>query len=283
MSDEFLLTHLEDRVLTLTLNRPERLNALHPPLMRALREALADAAADARVGCVVLTGAGKGFCAGGDIGVAGGKGESQQKTPEQMAADAERAARKGSDTFEFRVNWLRESMESVRLLHDMPKPTIASVNGAAAGAGFGLAAACDFRVVADTAKFSTAFIQVGFSGDYGGTYFLTKLVGPMKARELYLLGDRIDAHEAQRLGLVTKLVSADELQSETRALATRLANGPGIAQRYMKATLNLAEHATLLEVLDAEAQYQTRTGQTEDHKEAAKAFFEKRKPVFKNM
>lgn len=284
MSEEVLLKTLDNRVLTLTLNRPERLNALNPALMRALVEATRDAASDARVGCVVLKGAGKGFCAGGDIGVAGGK-DSQvaEKTPEEQARDAERAAKRGPDGFESRVQWLRESMEAVRLLHEMPKPTIASVHGAAAGAGFCLAAACDFRIVADNAKFTTAFVHVGFSGDYGGTYLLTKLVGPMKARELYLLGEKIDAREAERIGLVTKLVAPDQLEAETMALASRLASGPPIAQRYMKQALNAAESGTLAEILDLEAQCQTRAGETQDHKEAARAFFEKRAPQFKGV
>src|SRR5882724_1606379 len=205
---EILLREFSDGVLVLTLNRPDRLNALNPALMRALVEAARDAAEDARVGAVVLRGAGRAFCAGGDIG---GPAKKQEPSPEEAAAIAEREAKRGPDTLETRVAWLRGNVEVVRLLHEMPKPTITMVQGAAAGAGLCLAAACDFRIVAENASFTTAFVKVGFAGDYGGTYFLTALCGPAKARELYLLGDKIDAAEALRIGLVTRVVPLEAL------------------------------------------------------------------------
>lgn len=282
MNDQVLLSQLEDRVLVLTLNRPDRRNAMNPALMRALTEALSGAEADARVGCVVLRGAGKGFCAGGDIGVAGDKNKSPtEKTAEQIEAEREAAEQRGPDTMERRVDWLRRSVEAARLLHQMPKPTVVAVHGAAAGAGFCLAAAADFRIVAQSASFVTSFVQVGFSGDYGGSYFLTQLLGSAKARELYLLGEKLDAQEAHRLGFVTRLVADDALQEQTLNFARRLAHGPGIAHRYIKQNLNAAMHSDLEEILDLESLNMTRTGMTEDHKEAAKAFFEKRKPSFR--
>jgi 2-(1,2-epoxy-1,2-dihydrophenyl)acetyl-CoA isomerase len=266
---EVLTRETNEGVLVLTLNRPDRLNALNPPLMRALVEASREAAEDTEVGAVVLRGAGRGFCAGGDIG--GGRGE----------APKEGEPRREPDSPEKRTAWLRGNMEVVRFLHEMPKPTIAMVHGAVAGAGLCLAAACDFRIAAEDATFLTAFVKVGFSGDYGGTYFLTSLLGSAKARELYFLGDRIDATEALRIGLVNRVVPRDALEGEAMALARKLASGPRVALAYMKQALNAAEHAKLEEILDFEALHQTKSGMTEDHREAARAFLEKRAPVFK--
>lgn len=277
---DILLSQLEAGVLTLTLNRPERLNALNPALMRALVEALADAADDARVGCVLLKGSGRAFCAGGDIAAARDAHDAKEKSAEELAADELRKAKRGPNTPEVMQAWLRRSMESVRLLHQMPKPTVAAVQGAAVGAGLGLAAACDFRVVASDAKFSTGFRKVGYSGDFGGTYFLTRLLGTAKARELYLLDRRIDAATADWLGLVTKLVEPEQLEREAWELAAELAKGPRIAQRYLKKNLNAAEESPLELVLDLEAQHQNRCSQTDDHKEALRAMFEKREPQF---
>jgi 2-(1,2-epoxy-1,2-dihydrophenyl)acetyl-CoA isomerase len=164
----------------------------------------------------------------------------------------------------------------------MPKPVIASLPGAAAGAGLSIALACDLRIASERAILTTAFAKVGFSGDYGGTWFLTQLVGSAKARELYFLSDRIDAKEAERLGLVNRVVPDDALESETRALARRLAGGATVAYRYMKENLNRAlEGASLEDCLDLEATHHVHTGLTEDHREAAKAFVEKREPVFR--
>ncbi len=167
-------------------------------------------------------------------------------------------------------------------LYKMPKPTIASLPGAAAGAGLSLALACDLRIASEKAVMTTAFAKVGFSGDYGGTYFLSQLVGSAKARELYFLSDRIDMNEALRLGLVNFVVPADRLESETARLAERLAKGPRVAYRYMKENLNRAvAGADVDDCLDLEATHHVHTGSTEDHREAAKAFVEKREPVFK--
>jgi 2-(1,2-epoxy-1,2-dihydrophenyl)acetyl-CoA isomerase len=172
-------------------------------------------------------------------------------------------------------------METSRWLHEMPKPTIAMVRGPAAGAGLSLAMACDMRVASDTARFGTAFARVGYSGDFGGSYYLTQLVGTAKARELYFTADLLDAQQALALGLVNRVVPDARLEEETMALASRLARGPRVAYRYMKRNMNAAESAGLKEMLDLEAWHHTRTGMTEDHREAARAFVEKREPQFK--
>ncbi len=260
MDQEFIET-AKDGVVTLTLNRPARLNALSTPIMEGLLEALPRLAADTRVGVVVLTGAGRAFCSGGDV---------------KSMADAT-AQRSGGDA----VGRLRSRMEVSRLLHEIEKPTIAMVNGVAAGAGLSIALACDLRIAAQSARFITAFAKVGFSGDFGGSYFLSKLVGTGKARELYYLADPLDAGQALSLGIVNQVVADDKLVDTTMALARRLAQGPRIALGLMKQNFNAAESGTLGELLDLEARRQVETGRTEDHREAARAFVEKRPPVFK--
>jgi len=172
-------------------------------------------------------------------------------------------------------------MEISRLLHEIPKPTIAMVNGAAAGAGLAMALACDLRFAGESARFVTAFAKVGFSGDFGGSYFLSKLVGTGKARELYFTAEPLDAAQALALGIANRVVPDAELAATTMAFAKKLAAGPRIALAAMKANFNAAENGSLSQLLDLEAQRQTETGRTEDHKEAAKAFVEKRAPVFR--
>jgi len=258
-----LLEALKDGVAVLTLNRPDRLNAMSPSMLDALLEALPRLAADPEVGVVVLTGAGRAFCAGGDV--------------KAMAEGREF----GGTTLEDKAQALRSRMEVSRWLHEMPKPTIAMVRGAAAGAGMSLALACDLRVAGDTARFATAFARVGYAGDFGGSWFLTQLVGTGKARELYFTTDIVDAREARELGMVNRVVPDARLEEETLALAARLARGPRIAYRYMKRNFNAAESGTLKDLLDLEAWHHTRCGLTEDHREAAKAFVEKRDPVFR--
>ena len=163
----------------------------------------------------------------------------------------------------------------------MPKPTLAALPGAAAGAGLSLALSCDLRIMASTAIMTTAFARVGFSGDYGGTYFLSQLVGSGKARELYFLSDRLSAEEALRLGLTNWVCEPDQLAGKTREIARRLAQGPTVAYRYMKENLNRAMAGEVDDCLDLEATHHVHCGQTEDHREATKAFVEKREPVFK--
>jgi 2-(1,2-epoxy-1,2-dihydrophenyl)acetyl-CoA isomerase len=261
MSDD-LLESIVDGVAVLTLNRPERLNAMSGPMLDRLLEALPRLAGDAAAAVVVLTGAGRAFCAGGDV--------------KAMAEGTEM----GGVTLEERAQGLRARMEVSRWLHEMPKPTIAMVRGAAAGAGLSLALACDLRIAGDSARFGTAFARVGYSGDFGGSFFLTRLVGTAKARELYFTADLLDATQALALGLVNRVIPDARLEEETLALARRLASGPRVAYRYMKRNLNAAETGTLHDLLDLEAWHHSRCGMTDDHREAAKAFVEKRPPVF---
>lgn len=284
MSDEILLSsRSEEGVLTLTLNRPKSRNALNPALMRVLHETLLDAQEDARVRCILLRGEGNDFCAGGDISAAKDANESREKSAEELAAAAERAARRGPPTPELMTDWLRRSMDSARLLHQMAKPTVVAVHGNVVGAGFGLAAACDFRIVADSSKFATGFLKVGYSGDFGGSYFATKLLGTAKARELFMLNETIDADEAARLGLATRRASDEQLFEVAADFAKKIANGPPIALRYMKQNLNAAETESLEHCFDLEARNQNRTGQSSDSKEAIKALFEKRSPQFQGI
>ncbi|MBI4635872.1 MAG: enoyl-CoA hydratase [Candidatus Rokubacteria bacterium] len=260
---EDLLEVVKDGVAVLTLNRPARLNALSRPMLEALLEALPRLAEDPGVGVVVLTGAGRAFSAGGDV--------------KAMAEGTEAPG----GTLEEKAQALRARMEVSRWLHEMPTPTLAMVRGAAAGAGLSLALACDLRIAGDTARFATAFARVGYSGDFGGSFFLSKLVGTAKARELYLTADILGAEQALALGLVNRVVPDAALEGETLALAARLARGPRIAYRYMKRNFNAAESGTLRDLLDLEAWHHTRCGMTEDHREAARAFVEKREPVFR--
>ena len=258
--DQQLIEAISHGVATLTLNRPDRLNALSIPIMEGLLEALPRLAQDADVGAIVLTGVGRAFCAGGDV-----KGM------------AEGSVQRGGDEA---VAHLRGRMEVSRLLHEIPKPTIAKVNGPAAGAGMALALACDLRVAAQSARFVTAFANIGFSGDFGGSYFLSKLVGTGKARELYYTSEPLDAAQALALGVINRVVPDADLSDATLQLARKLAKGPRIALALMKQNFNAAEIGTLAQLLDLEARRQIETGRTRDHKEAARAFVEKRAPLF---
>src|SRR5690242_3163498 len=255
-----LIETIQDGVATLTFNRPERLNALSASTMQSLLEALPRLAGDPEVKVVVLTGAGRGFCAGGDV-KSMAEGREQGSIPEDTAR-------------------LRSRMEAARLLYELPKPTIAMLNGPAAGAGLALALACDLRIAGASARLVTAFVRVGYSGDFGGSWFLTRLVGTAKARELYFTGRPVEADEALSLGLVNRVVPDEELATVTIELARSLAHGPSIALGLMKRNLNCAESGGLAELLDMEAAHQVQSGRTEDHREAAKAFVEKRAPIF---
>jgi 2-(1,2-epoxy-1,2-dihydrophenyl)acetyl-CoA isomerase len=172
-------------------------------------------------------------------------------------------------------------MECSRLLHQMPKPTIAMMRGPAAGAGLSLAAACDLRIASEDATFSTAFVKVGFPGDFGITWFLTRLVGTAKARELMYLSEKLDASEAMRIGLVNRVVASDQIEAVTMDIARRIGDGPRVANRYIKRNLDAAEAGGLADSLDLEAHHLTLTRMTDDHREAVSAFQEKRPPVFK--
>jgi 2-(1,2-epoxy-1,2-dihydrophenyl)acetyl-CoA isomerase len=260
---EHLLEAVNDGVAVLTLNRPDRLNALSPAMLEGLLESLPRLGGDPGVGVVVLTGAGRAFCAGGDV--------------KAMAEGREMAG----ETLEERAQALRASMEVARWLHELPKPTIAMVRGAAAGAGLSLALACDLRIAGESARFATAFARVGYSGDFGGSWFLTRLVGTALARELYFTAEILDAARAAALGVANRVVPDERLEGETLGLAARLARGPRVAYRYMKRNFNAAVTAPLAQVLDLEAWHHARCGMTDDHREAARAFVDKREPVFR--
>ncbi|RZL66302.1 MAG: enoyl-CoA hydratase [Variovorax sp.] len=260
-----LLASLDAGVLTLTLNRPEARNAMSREMNFALQKQLAAAEFDPAVKCIVLTGAGKGFCAGGDV-----KG---------MASAGDGTV--GALTIDQAIHVQRVNQrETAGRLFKMPKPTIAALPGPAAGAGLSLALACDLRIMASTAIMTTAFARVGFSGDYGGTYFMTQLVGAAKARQLYLLSERVSADEALALGLTNWVAAPEDLVARTQELARRLASGPTVAYRYMKENLNRAMAGEVDDCLDLEATHHVHCGQTEDHREASRAFVEKREPAF---
>ncbi len=260
-----LLETISDGVAVLTLNRPDARNALSNDMLESLLEALPRLSADPAVGAIVITGSGGAFCAGGDV-----KG----------FASSEGGANHGMTADQAAYN-LRQRMEVSRWLHESPKITIAAIPGACAGAGLSIALACDFRIAAKTAKITTAFAKVALSGDFGGTYFLTQLVGTAKARELYLLSDVILGEEAARIGMVTRAVDAEALQEDAMALARKFASGPRITLSMMKRNLNTAERGDLMLSFDMEASNHSRCAGTEDHREAARAFVEKRAPVFK--
>jgi 2-(1,2-epoxy-1,2-dihydrophenyl)acetyl-CoA isomerase len=254
-----LIEEIEDGVAVLTLNRPESLNALSDGIRLGLAEALTRLGSDSSVGCIVLTGAGRGFCAGGDV-----------KT---MAGRSERG-------FEERAEGLMQSARVPMMMHTLAKPIVGMINGVAVGAGLSIAAACDIRVAARSARFGTGFIKVGLSGDWGGTWTLTRLVGTAKARELFFTGDIIDAEEALRIGLVNSVVEDAGLREAAMAMARRIASMPRVALLYTKRNLGAAETGDFAASLELEAFNQARCSQTEDHREAVRAFKEKRKPVF---
>ncbi len=261
---DHLLAQVDDGVGTLTFNRPERRNALSVAMLEALDRMLAGFEIDDAVGAVVLTGAGGAFCSGGDVKAMAEEGGDGARPPVDDVIHHQRLRHRGTSG----------------RLWEMPKPTIAALPGPAAGAGLSLALACDLRYAADNAVLTTAFARVGFSGDYGGTWFLTRLVGSAKAKELYYFSDRVGAQEAERLGLVNAVFAAGDLEREVFERARRLADGPRIAYRYMTENLNRAVHGDLGECLDLEATHHIHTGLTQDHREAARAFVEKRPPRF---
>jgi 2-(1,2-epoxy-1,2-dihydrophenyl)acetyl-CoA isomerase len=266
--EQELLVQNRDGVLYLTLNRPDKLNALSDGIIGGLLDNLRRAATDGDVGSVVLTGAGRGFCAGGDIGRMRERNESSP------------AGGDHGGSLDQRISGLRRSEEVSLLLHEIPKVTIAAINGPAAGAGFSICLACDIRIASDQARMGTAFARVGYSGDFGGSYFLTKIVGTAKARELYFTAEMLSADEALKEGIVNRVVPAASFADEVHAFARRIASGPRVAYSYMKANLNAAACSDARAMLEREALGQSLTGLTEDHKEAVKAFLEKREPKF---
>jgi len=256
-----VLEEREGAVVTLRLNRPDRLNALNVPLGMALAAGLRRVAGDGSVRAVVLTGAGRGFCAGGDV---------------SLLRDAR--SRRAAGELEALVG---SGKEISLLIATMTKPVIASVNGPAAGGGMNLALGCDFRIASDQAVFAESFRNLGLYPDFGGTYFLPRLVGAARAAELFYTGEIISAAEALRIGIVNKVVPADGLAEETRSLAARLADGPPIAARAVKQLLFGSDRAALERALDEEIRRQTECFLSADCAEGLQAFFEKRQPKFK--
>jgi len=272
LEDE-ILTQFDQGVLTVTLNRPAALNGLTITMTRVLNDRLREAAAAPDVRVVVLTGAGRAFCAGGDMK----EFDAIDRTDPQWVKWKDDPVWNDIDNSAERT---RRASEGPLLLHNMPKPTIAMVRGACVGAALALASASDFRIVSDTALFSTAFARIGISGELGASYYVTKLVGVAKARELFFFADRVPAPEALRIGLVNKVVPDAELEKEVAAFARRLADGPPLAYRFIKANLNAAETQRADEMVAIEALNQVRVLRSEDAKEAIAAFFEKRTPRF---
>src|SRR5829696_7338560 len=249
-----------EAILTITLNRPDKLNAFIGHMRRDLAEALEHAGSDRSVRVVIITGAGRAFCAGGDI-----------------AFMAELMQRRNAEEFSRILGAGRRVVLAIR---QMAKPVIASVNGPASGAGCNLAFACDLRIASNTATFSQSFAKVGLHPDWGGTYFLPRLVTPNKACEMFFLGESIDAAEAARLGIVNQVVAPDELESATLQLAERLRAAPPIALAAAKHAVYMSEGAELEEMLRYETEAQLRCFDSDDAHEGVRAFLEKREPKF---
>jgi enoyl-CoA hydratase/carnithine racemase len=256
-----VLCRIAQRVGVVTLNRPDAKNALSMDMKRALHRVIPELGASADVGCLLLTGAGGAFCAGGDT--------------KRMASEGR------PPSPEDRKRQLRWEHEIPRALHRLEKPTVAALPGPAAGAGFALALACDLRLMAESAFATTAYARLGLSGDYGASWFLTRLLGPARARELMFLGERLSAADCERLGLANRVLPDAGFADTAFEYARRLAAGPPIALRYMKDNLNRAITDSLESVLDAESERMVQGAGTEDYEEAVKAFAEKRAPEFK--
>ena len=260
---ELVLYEVNGPVATVTLNRPDSMNTMNAQLLREALLTLERAAGDDAVRVVIMTGSGRAFCAGGDL-----------------ASMAVAGADGSSPSAEERIDDLRHAMRTSQLLHEMPKVTIAAINGACAGAGLAWACAADLRYCAVSAKFNTAFMTAGLSGDFGGTWTLPRIVGPSKARELYLLAEKFSATEAERMGLVSRCVPDAELMGEVQRVADRIAGFAPLTLRSSKANLNDSAGLSFAEMLDREAGRHIRCGLTEDAREAAAAFLEKRQPQF---
>ena len=260
MNDELIKITEDGGIVTITLNRPERLNALAGHMRRDLAEALEEAGSDPHIRVVVLAGEGRAFCAGGDVHF--------------MAELVERG-----DAEEF-ARLLGAARRVVLTIRQMTKPVIASIEGACAGAGFNLALACDLRIASSTATFSQSFVKLGFHPDWGGSYFLPRMVPSNIACELFFLGDAIDASTALRLGILNRVVAPEELASETRKLAERLRDGPAVSIAAAKHAVYAGEHDSLEQMLQYEVEAQLRCFESEDGREGVRAFLEKRPPKF---
>jgi 2-(1,2-epoxy-1,2-dihydrophenyl)acetyl-CoA isomerase len=262
---ETLLYEVDQGIATITLNRPAVLNAVSSQMLEELHAVLNAVQGDPAVRAVVLTGAGRGFCSGADLKA------RQRVQPGDAPAGASDA---GGQRLRRTFNPL------ILAIRTIEKPFIAAVNGVAAGAGCNLALACDIVLASDTARFGNVFARIGLIPDCGGHFFLPRLIGFHKAAELMFTGDIIEAQEAERLGLINRVIPHVELAKQARELAERLARGPTRAIGLCKRTLNLGINADLASVLDAEAEGQAVARQTADHWEGIQAFLEKRSPRF---
>lgn len=259
MSD-LILVKEENGIATITLNRPEKLNAFYGHMRRDFAEALERVGSDDDIHVVVITGAGRAFCAGGDIGYM-----------------MELANRRDVDEFERLLGSARRVLTTIRL---MGKPVVASVNGAAAGAGFNVVLACDIRIASSDATFAQSFAKIGLHPDWGGTYFLPRVVPTNIACEMIFLADSIDAQKALKLGIINRVVAPEELEEETRKLAQRLAEAPPIAIAAAKRSIYASDQQDLEAMLQLEVEAQLECFESEDFKEGLRAFMEKRKPRF---
>ncbi len=268
-SSEDLLGHRVGHVAVLTLNRPDRRNALSAGIYSGFETALPAIAADPSIRVLMVTGAGGAFCSGGDV----------KAMNENNSAPA---AERNAITADQRIDDLRARQRQVSLaLHNLPQPVVAAIPGPAAGAGFSIAMAADVRVAAERAILVTAFSGVGGSGDFGGSWFLTQLVGSAKAKELYFMSPRMSAADAAAAGLVNQVLPDEGFADAAMEYCQRMAERAPIALRYMKENINRAETVGLAEALDAEAAAMVRTMGSADHREAAAAFVEKREAIFK--
>ena len=258
MTDNTVLVETQEAITTLTLNRPEVLNAFNEPMVEELLAALKQAERDGAVRCLVLTGAGRGFCAGQDLA----------------------ALRDRPEGVSFREHLLRTFNPIVTRLRSIEKPVIGQINGAAAGAGFGLALACDLRYAAESARFRVAFSGIGLAPDSGTSFFLPRLIGYARAFELAATNEPVAAKAALELGLVNGVFADAQLASSVRAIALKLAQAPTKALGLTKRAMNKAYELSLAEALDYEAHLQEIAGHTADHREGVAAFLEKRPPKF---
>ena len=258
-----LLCEVRERVAVITLNRPQARNSLSDRLTPALRTMIRERGEDADVGAILITGAGTAFCAGGDVKGMGDNSSKRNWSYEERVADLQDRQRR-----------LTGALMAVR------KPTLAALPGAAAGAGLSIALACDMRVGAESAFVSTGYAKVGLSGDYGIAWMLTRLVGTSRARELMFFADRIDARRCEVLGIFNRVFPDDQLREQAFAMARALANGPSVALEMMKANLDDALEVNFPTAMDREAERLMRAADTDDHREAVRAFVEKRAPRF---
>ena len=258
-----LLCSIRDGVALITLNRPEARNAMSDQLTPALRRMIKERGDDPSVGALLITGAGTAFCSGGDVKGMGDNSAKKSMSPEERIADLKE-----------RQRLLTGALLAVR------KPTIAALPGAAAGAGLAIALACDIRIAAESAFVNAGYARIGLSGDYGIAWLLTRTVGSPIAREMMFTADKVDSARAERIGLFNRVVPDAQLQHEAFALARRLANGPRVALASMKDNLDEASRILFETALDHEAERMVAAAATEDHREAVRAFVEKRPPVF---